>query len=291
MITMILVIGISWYIFPKIYEGFVVNGVSDTPLEGDSADQTVTSMDKIPDGYYNTEETKMADGSTQYKIAKIPYGYIADSQKKLIRNTNVAGYAADAKAGASASVDTSPESKDLQEKTKYNALNALDTSVQYHADPADIKGSASEEIAKTGMWVLKDGKKVLVPWSEINKDVTYYQPGSYPYSTSNYVPNYEDSVYLSRTTGQTYMGRAYDTASMKGGFCTQYKNDPAKLEEICKTMDANKCGSTSCCVLLGGSKCVSGDEKGPTMKVNYSDIFVQNKDVYYYQGKCYGNCQ
>jgi len=43
-------------------------------------------------------------------------------------------------------------------------------------------------------------------------------------------------------------------------------------------------------VLLGGQKCVAGNENGPTMKANYSDFLVLNKDFYYYQGKCYGNC-
>jgi hypothetical protein len=81
-----------------------------------------------------------------------------------------------------------------------------------------------------------------------------------------------------------------DTASMLGGFCQHYKNNPDKLEEICRSTDKNKCGSTSCCVLLGGSKCVYGNENGPHMKANYSDIFVRNNDFYYFQGKCYGNC-
>jgi hypothetical protein len=43
-------------------------------------------------------------------------------------------------------------------------------------------------------------------------------------------------------------------------------------------------------VLLGGSKCVSGNENGPSVKSNYSDILVRNKDSYMYMGKCYGNC-
>lgn len=176
---------------------------------------------------------------------------------------------------------------------KDNTLTRYDSNnynVQYH-DDASLNNSVADDIAKTGTWVIgKDGKKVLIPWSDLSNNITYYQPGSYPFGPSNYVPNYEDSVYLSRTTGMSSIAPLYSTASMKGGFCTQNANNPNEIEQVCNKIDNDKCASMSCCVLLGGSKCVAGDEKGPTMKVNYSDIYVQNKDVYYYQGKCYGNC-
>ena len=32
-------------------------------------------------------------------------------------------------------------------------------------------------------------------------------------------------------------------------------------------------------------------ENGPTNPANYSDHTLKNKDFYYYQGKCYGNCK
>jgi hypothetical protein len=48
--------------------------------------------------------------------------------------------------------------------------------------------------------------------------------------------------------------------------------------------------TTSCCVLLGSSKCVSGNENGPIMKANYSDVFIPNREYYYYNGRCFGNC-
>ncbi len=68
------------------------------------------------------------------------------------------------------------------------------------------------------------------------------------------------------------------------------KLNPTDLEMKCNSLDTETCSTTSCCVLLGGQKCVSGNLEGPTMKSNYSDIFIVNKDVYYYQGECYGNC-
>jgi hypothetical protein len=75
-----------------------------------------------------------------------------------------------------------------------------------------------------------------------------------------------------------------------GGFCDYHKYSPIKKEEECSKLDKNACASTNCCVLLGGSRCVGGNEKGPTMKAHYGDITILNRDFYYYQGKCYGNC-
>lgn len=120
--------------------------------------------------------------------------------------------------------------------------------------------------------------------------VTYNEPGYFRFGPSNYVPNYEDSVYLSRLTGLSYAMPVTDTGSQLSGFCAFNKSNPGQTETECNKMDKNTCASISCCVLLGGSKCVSGNESGPTMKSNFGDIYIKNKDHYYYQGKCYGNC-
>jgi hypothetical protein len=120
--------------------------------------------------------------------------------------------------------------------------------------------------------------------------VTYNEPGYFRFGPSNYVPNYEDSVYLSRLTGLSYAMPVTDTGSQLSGFCAFNKSNPGETELECNKMDKNTCASTSCCVLLGGSKCMSGNESGPTMKSNFGDIYIKNKDHYYYQGKCYGNC-
>jgi hypothetical protein len=121
--------------------------------------------------------------------------------------------------------------------------------------------------------------------------VLYYIPGAYKFGSSNYVPNYEDSVYLSRTTRQSQVTPVYNTASILGGFCTQDNNDVSTIEEKCGALDLDTCASTSCCTLLGGQKCVAGNQNGPRNIANYSDYNLKNKDFYYYQGKCYGNCQ
>ena len=137
-----------------------------------------------------------------------------------------------------------------------------------------------------------DGKMVaLKPTGDLGAGPTYYQPGTYKFGSATYVPSYEDSVYLSKTTGQSSTSSYLDPATMKGGACSYYKDQPDKLEEMCLAIDKNNCGAMSCCVLLGGSKCVSGDALGPHNKLNYGDITLRDKDYYYHDGKCYGNCK
>jgi len=131
----------------------------------------------------------------------------------------------------------------------------------------------------------------LKPTGDLGGSQTYYEPGTYKFGSSTYVPSYEDSVYLSKTTGMSSVSGYLDPATMKGGACSYFKNQPLKLEEMCNSVDKNNCGAMSCCVLLGGAKCVSGNEAGPYSKTNYGDITIRDKDYYYYNGKCYGNCK
>lgn len=131
----------------------------------------------------------------------------------------------------------------------------------------------------------------LKPTGDLGGAPTYYEPGTYKFGSATYVPSYEDSVYLSKTTGQSSVSTYLDKATMMGGACSYYKDHPDKLEEMCKSIDTNNCGAMSCCVLLGGAKCVSGNKSGPYNKLNYGDITVRDKDYYYHNGKCYGNCK
>jgi len=75
-----------------------------------------------------------------------------------------------------------------------------------------------------------------------------------------------------------------------GGFCSANKDNKIEIETQCGKIGTDACASTSCCVLLGGSRCVAGDATGPTNKSNYNDISILNPGYYYYRGKCYGNC-
>jgi hypothetical protein len=134
-------------------------------------------------------------------------------------------------------------------------------------------------------------KKFDVNLKLVNPPPIYYEPGSYTFGCTGYVPDYERSIYLSKTTNMSQVDDITAGAPyLEGGFCTQYANSPQNMEQKCQSLDNQTCASTNCCVLLGGKKCVSGDSQGPKIKANYSDNQILNRDYYYYQGKCFGNC-
>jgi hypothetical protein len=170
--------------------------------------------------------------------------------------------------------------------TDYSYNNDPNYNVQYSANTYNNSGNIDEGTA----YVFDKTRNVVeLPPNPtgLNVNPTYYQPGTYKFGASTYVPNYEDSIYLSKSTGESTVAHI---ASMSKGFCSYYANQPHKLEEACMNINPNICASTSCCVLLGGSKCVSGNEEGPYMKEIYGDTTI-NRDYYYYKGKCYGNCR
>lgn len=169
-------------------------------------------------------------------------------------------------------------------QSTFDAESAKDNNFEYRDDVSMNLGTYYQYDENGNMIEIQNTEAEFSP-------VLYYVPGAYKFGSSNYVPNYEDSVYLSRTTRQSQTTPVYNTANILGGFCAQYKNDTNSLEEKCAALDLNACASTSCCALLGGQKCVAGNENGPKNVANYTDYSLKNRDFYYYQGKCYGNCQ
>lgn len=180
---------------------------------------------------------------------------------------------------------------DADGNVKKNEFWNADTAFPEYHDSARslIRGVPIQNQKK--MYVAgKDGKIIEIPWTGSQTSINYNEPGYFRYQPSNFIPNYEDSVYLSRLTGLSTTKPVEDTASKMGGFCEYHKHSPIKIEQECGKLEKDSCASTSCCVLLGGSRCVGGNAKGPTMKANYSDLTILNRDHYFYKGKCYGNC-
>lgn len=239
----------------------------------------------IPDGYYSVVVDNLK------WVAKVPPGFVATPGKDnilpittgqagaIITSVNSPGYA-----GSGTDVENNPNS------LKYNANNY---DVQYHDDIKDLVAQGGIYDLSFGTMVVVDpaGKKISIPYVPGRALPIYNTPGSFIYGPSTYVPNYADSIYLSRSTGMSTVSTAVPVSTELGGFCEHSKMNKTEIEINCNRLESNVCAATSCCVLLGGTKCVAGDEKGPTMKSNYTDPFIRNKDLYYYQGKCYGNCQ
>ena len=178
-------------------------------------------------------------------------------------------------------------------------IDAVNNTGATDADKATNKAKTDDLLVKIAK-VVNDKKNDYTKQLDITDKlgtVTYNEPGYFRFGPSSYVPNYEDSVYLSRLTDVNWKTPVVDLASTAGisgaqlgGFCSFNKSNPGQTELECNKLDKNTCAATSCCALLGGQKCVAGNESGPTMKSNFSDIYIKNKDHYYYQGKCYGNC-
>ena len=265
-------------------------------LNTDPTTKTITmttTPEPAPTGKYKIKlvtEYNITDNTpkkVKFVIADIPAGYVLDSsdvsQTKLVTTAAV----------------------------NYDAASAKDLNFKYRPDlpeeNVEPDGSGNKPSMEAGVYYQfdKNGKLVEINYKESNfAPILYYMPGAYKFGSSAYVPTYEDSVYLSRETrnAQLLPGADPDTGlrgmpiinsdSQLGGFCTAYKDDKQKMEEKCKAVDPASCASTTCCVLLGGEKCVSGNENGPYMTANYTDytLTTRNKDFYYFQGKCYGNC-
>lgn len=66
--------------------------------------------------------------------------------------------------------------------------------VQYHS-------VYNNKLESSGIWVKNpSGKLEYIEWTEVPKYSTYYQPNTLKYGPSNYVPTYEDTVYLRKYT-------------------------------------------------------------------------------------------
>jgi len=109
-------------------------------------------------------------------------------------------------------------------------------------------------------------------------------------SAAAFQPVSDNAVNYSKLTGLSTASSVYKSNDVYGGFCEYNHTNPQKIDATCKNLDPTVCASTQCCVLLGGDTCVAGGSTGPLLPSYYTDPTIMNRDRYYYQGKCYGNC-
>jgi len=86
---------------------------------------------------------------------------------------------------------------------KNDAWNA-DTAFPDYNDSANLvaEKNANEKAQNKKMYVIgPSGERIEVPWTGSQTSINYNEPGYFRYQPSTFVPNYEDSVYLSRLTG------------------------------------------------------------------------------------------
>jgi hypothetical protein len=187
-----------------------------------------------------------------------------------------------------------------ESKLKYDNT-VLGLNKEYHKPASDIIketglpfGTVVVQNPSGGLVFLRDPQIIGTP--------IYYNSMNIRYNPQNYVPTYEDSVYLSKLTPSEYYSSpgsamAAGSAAVDGiigpTFCDSVATRGSVLnqETMCQKISPENCEAYSCCVNLGGAKCVAGNKNGPLLSSNYSDIFIRNRDYYYYQGVCYGNCK
>jgi hypothetical protein len=283
MIVPIGVISFLVFLFTVIYASFNTDIKEGLAVPSPESLVPIPSTKIIPPGYYKYNATNMAP---------IPYGYYASTDKTQIFPNTVASQWTDIgskQMDATKNMGTTTNTSTIDvSNNKYSNDSRSIMNVQYHISDTDLMKQNDISFGQT--WVYdKSGNKVAFPSTKVQGNIVYYTPGSYPFSTSNYVPNYEDTIQLSKTTGMSTT-TPFISETRSGGFCNYSKISPITVENSCRSLNKDTCATTDCCVLFGGATCVAGDQYGPTQKTNYGDVFIRNKDYYYYRGKCYGNC-
>lgn len=136
--------------------------------------------------------------------------------------------------------------------------------------------------------LLGEGEMLNPPKTPAEIAPNWYQPDSFrvPFLPSDT----QDQIFMNKSTNLSQVTTIQDTPYKNAGFCSEQANFPLVKESKCNALSNETCASTECCVLLGGEKCVAGNEQGPLIQTNYSNFLIKNRDFYYYQGKCYGYC-
>ena len=124
--------------------------------------------------------------------------------------------------------------------------------------------------------------------NDVSPPPVYYEPTKIVYGGLGYKPAYSEMLYLNNYPYDSKPKEITDY-NVKG-FCDLSNNIMNDINEKCQELPGDVCASTNCCVLVGGQKCVQGNEHGPKDQSIYSDTTIKNRDAYYYLGKCYGNC-
>jgi len=109
--------------------------------------------------------------------------------------------------------------------------NNLD--VQFHDDIDTIVKNNDMYDLSFGEVRVKDqnGNVYIFPRSSSQSSVTYYEPGSFTYSGSLYVPNYEDSVYLGSVSKNSPFGEV--KLANCNGACKAYNEFKFKMGQYC----------------------------------------------------------
>jgi hypothetical protein len=170
-----------------------------------------SDISSLPKELYYTDKSRNS-------VSFLKYGQIQDPSNGYgaIRNPNL---------------DLYKEKLNYQESGYSKIQNEF--SVQFHDDIETIKKQNNLYDLNFGEVRVKDqnGNIVVLPRTNAQETVTYYAPGEFPFGASTYVPNYEDSVYLSSVGNRTPFGEV--KLANCNGACKAYNEFTYKMSEYC----------------------------------------------------------
>ena len=176
-----------------------------------------------------------------------------------------------------------------QQQENYNlSLEYYEKDVYYESGGAPDSwspGVYAPEASQTFDTAMSSGLEA----DDVTPEPIYYQPGTVNYGGAGYQPTDVDIAYFRNYKSTPASLFVVDETENPNGFC-DLKDTLVNMDQKCLEQPLDVCASTNCCVLMGGQKCVYGNEFGPINKTVYSDTSIKNRDVYYYKGKCYGDC-
>lgn len=159
----------------------------------------------LPNGVYYVDKQRT-------KVSLLEPEYVADNTKGYgkIKNPNI-------------HLSTSNYRNTLE---NYNA--------QFHDEMNNIvKNSKLYDLQYDEVKVKdQNGNIIVLPKTKSQDSITFYKPGEFPFGASTYVPNYEDSVYLSSIGYRTKFGNTPPKQKCDE-LCQAYNDFKTKMDTHC----------------------------------------------------------
>ena len=198
---------------PKLKYYYAIGYVSETQYYENSF-KLPNPVSSLPQEVYYTDDKKKS-------VSFLQYGQIADSSNGF---------------GAIMNPNINLSSKEFNYiKSNYRDIsNNYD--VQFHDDLSGIINRNYMYDLEFGETLVLDqtGNLVALPKTNSQGSITYYQPGEFPFGASKYVPNYEDSIYLSSIGYRTRFGNGNAQSSGCGSICQAYNDFKNIMEKQCQ---------------------------------------------------------
>jgi len=183
-----------------------------------SETQYYENIYSVPDNLSSLPRELYYTDKTHNSVSFLQYGQIQDPSNGYgaIKNPNLDLYT----------------DKFSNQESGYNKIQN-DVSTQFHDDIETIKKQNDMYDLNFGEVRVKDqnGNIVILPKTNAQNNVTYYEPGEFPFGASTYVPNYEDSIYLSSVGNRTRFGEAKNANCNET--CKAYSEFTQKMSKYC----------------------------------------------------------